>query len=370
MLQRFFSSRVAVSRVVSYKPSKFIPKPFFNKKKVDKPDSYDICIKAKAIARSSGATSALSFALNQLPSSSTSSSIQKSSRPVLINTILTALSREGQSEKFWEVFEAKVVGDKANWSPQLTATVLNQIAKEMEQTRNDGIELLMLKASQVYTEALEIVTIPDHLHIHNAYLKCISRYQNVSYLIWILNQISGNKFRDIDLKMLGVREYMPINEISLKIAKTLTEYLKKPVELDCQSLTSILFTLTRSPEGSIQLAESIWSKFPENSLDKPCHLALLLVYRNDLSRIFNQRKLIRATSWREKKHDRVLQLLQFITDNAGLSSSTDHKLLSIYFEICLNAKLKEKAVAFLEKNPVETLDPRLLELIKKAQRRN
>ena len=374
---------VAVTRILrNGKPSNWKPK-------LDKPDAYDLCIKAKAIARSSGAEPALSFALNQLPSPS-----MKSSRPVLINTVLSALSKEGKDERFWAVVESKVDGNKRNWSPQLAATLLNQISREMEQlillSASKGKEPqpdessssspssssfsskmtdLMQKSTQIYVEALETVHNPEHLHIHNAYLKCISRHQNVPLLMWILNLMTHGKFSDINLNLFGVREYVPVSELSLKVAKTLNN-LRKPVALDAQSLTSILATLSRSQDGSIQLAESIWSKFKSSSpsivSDKLAILSLLLVYRNDLSRILRHRKLIRSLSWRERKHARVLELITAM----GVDLVDDPKLLSIYFEICLNAKLSEKIGQFLAENRVETRDERLLELIRKSKKGN
>lgn len=352
----FFSEsrRVAVTRITSNKPNYYKRKPV-NSLHHQQPDSYDICIKAKAIARSAGASPALSYALNH------SNSLKTASKPVLINTVLSALSREGQSQKFWEVVAAKVEGNRELWSPQLAATLLNQIANEMTDSSNDT-EALMHKATKIYIETLQTITVPEHLHVHNAYLKCISRYQNVPYLMWILNLIAKDQFKEIDLNFHGITPFLPVSDSSLKLAKLLME-LKKPVLLDCQSLTSILFTLSRSTDGgSIQLAESIWSKFPTEALDKPCHLALLLVYRNDLSRIFNHRKLIRAASWRERKHARVLEII----NSAGIDLTSDHKFLSVYFEICWNAKLKEKIREFLEAKPIATSDKRLLEIIRKV----
>lgn len=361
-----FSTKVAITRIIRNKPANKV-KPFnFSHSNIQKqPDSYDICIKAKAIARSAGASTALSYALNH------SNTLKPSSKPVLLNTILTALSREGQNEKFWEVVAGRVDGNKELWSPQLAATILNQIAREMEQvhdssnsnSNSNSIEALMHKSTQVYIEALETINVPEHLHVHNAYLKCISRYQNVPYLMWIINLISKDQFKDIDLEYNGIKPFLPISDLSLKLANLLME-LRMPVALDCQSLTSILFTLSRSPDGSIQLAESIWSKFQGQILDKPAHLSLLLVYRNDLSRIFNHRKLIRASSWRERKHARVLEIIK----SAGVDLSTDHKFLSVYFEICWNGKMKEKIGEYLDSTPVKTRDKRLLEIIKKTNR--
>ena len=350
-----FSSKVAVTRITRNKPT---PTPKTSHSRDNRPDSYDICIKAKAIARSAGAPTALSYALNH------SHSLKPASRPVLVNTVLTALSREGRTDKFWEVVAAKVDGNKALWSPQLAATLLNQIAREMEvAAADDSIDTLMHKSTQVYIEALETINVPEHLHVHNAYLKCISRYQNVPYLMWILNLIAKDRFKDIDLEFHGIKlPYLPVTEESLKLAKLLME-LKTPVDLDCQSLTSILFTLSRSSEGSIQLAETIWSKFQDQSLDKPSHLALLLVYRNDLSRIFTHRKLIRSSSWRQRKLDRVLEIIKA----AGVDLSTDHKFLSVYFEICWNGKMKERISEYLAANPIKTEDKRLLGIMKKAQ---
>lgn len=352
------SGKVAVSRITRNKPF-YKPKQLnSSNSNFNRPDSYDICIKAKAIARSADASTALSYALNQ------SNNLKSTSKPVLINTILTALSREGQVEKFWDVVAAKVDGNKELWSPQLAATLLNQIAREMETTSSssEATETLMHKATQVYIEALETINFPEHLHVHNAYLKCISRYQNVPYLMWILNLIAKDQFKDIELDFNGIKDFLPVSDSSLRLAKLLME-LKKPVALDCQSLTSILFTLSRSPDGSIQLAESIWSKFQNQIIDKPAHLSLLLVYRNDLSRIFTHRKLIRASSWRERKHARVLEIIK----SAGVDLSTDHKFLSVYFEICWNGKMKEKIGEYLEAKPVKTQDKRLLDIIKKAE---
>lgn len=359
MMQKAISStKVSVTRITRNKPfhKPFNPSTPSHHNKPPPPDSYDICIKAKAIARSSGASPALSYALNH------STSLKPTSRPVLINTILTALSREGQKEKFWEVVAARVEGNKDLWSPQLAATLLNQLAREMEKVQvNNDIDYLMHKATNVYIQALQSVNVPEHLHLHNAYLKCISRYQNVPYLLWILNLITKDRFKDIDLNLLGIKPFLPVSDSALKLAQVLMQ-LKKPVALDCQSLTSILFSLCRSQDGSIQLAESIWSKFSGQSLDKPAHLSLLLVYRNDLSRIFTHLKLIRASSWRERKHARVLEIIR----SAGVDLTTDHKFLSVYFEICWNGKMKEKIREYLEATPIKTRDQRLLEIIKKA----
>ena len=410
-MQKYFygtTSRIAVSRVIS-PSSRGVGEGYkakYNNFKSSRPDAYDLCIKAKAIARSSGAEPALLYALNQLPSPALKSAIPSSSssgssKPVLLNTVLTALSREGKSDRFWEVFGAKINGNKTNWSPQLAATLLNQIAKEMEQHLEDAtekngndvananvidenkinvasvvvvkkkstpstekIDELMKKATSIYIEALETVKVPSHLHLHNAFLKCISRSQNVPFLLWIINKMTPGHFGDINLKVLGVQEFMPVTEDALKLVK----FLERPVQLDAQSLTSILATLSRSFDGSITLAETLWSKFltlksPPIILDKHCHLALLLVYRNDLSRILRQRKLIRSCSWRERKHTRVLEIIK----SAGVDLCKDAKFLSIYYEICLNAKLREKVQAHVQQNPQRIQDKRVFDLIKKSQ---
>lgn len=413
------TSRIAVSRVISpssnFKKSRSGGEGYkvkYNNFKSSslapsRPDAYDLCIKAKAIARSSGAEPALLYALNQLPSpalkSASPSSSSGSSKPVLLNTVLTALSREGKGERFWEVFGAKIDGNKTNWSPQLAATLLNQIAKEMEHLEdateknlNDetkanvidenkinvasdvavkrskpsikNIDELMKKATSIYIEALETIKVPNHLHLHNAFLKCISRSQNVPFLLWIINKMTPGHFGDINLKVMGIRDFIPVTEDALKLVKLL-ETLERPVELDAQSLTSILATLARSFDGSITLAETLWSKFqslksPQIILDKHCHLALLLVYRNDLSRILRQRKLIRSCSWRERKHTRVLEIIK----SAGVDLCKDAKFLSIYYEICLNAKLREKVQAHVQQNPQRIQDKRVFDLIKKSQK--
>jgi hypothetical protein len=399
-MKRFYGTAVGVSRIISsngntkgrvsghLKNSNYSNNKNNNnnnkfKSRFYGPDAYDLCIKTKAIARSAGAEQALSFALNKLPSSPMRAA---SSKPVMINTVMTALSREGNKEKFWEVFGAKVDGQKSNWSPQLAATLLNQLAKEMEtlpttpeesgkdepEISND-IEKFMNKATQIYTEALDTVKVPEHVHLHNAYLKCISRSLNVPYLMWIIDLLVPNRFSDIDAGLFGVKKFIPVDELSLRLVKTIGSVMKRPVELDSHSLTSILSTLSRSPEGSIQLAEAIWSKFELDKsiqLDSSCHLALLLVYRNDLSRIFRQRKLIRSTSWRERKLSRVLEIIESVGGTQLLCS--DPKFLSIYFEICFNAKLKERIPLFLQENPNISLanDKRLVDLIKKSQKGN
>ena len=362
-------NKIAVSRIVSNsKPRASYSPP--NNSKFKKPssfnpgtDAYGICIKAKAIAKSSGANQALAFSLNQLGKPSNT---LKSSRAVLINTVLSALSSEGQMEKFWEVVEARIAGIDELWSPQLVATLLNQIAKEMQlHPQEEEREALMQKATQIYIKALIILSVPGHLHLHNAYLKCLSRNQNVPYLIWIMNLLTKNRFKDIDLSLFGAKEYVPISDSALKLVQLIGEF-RKPVDLDAQSLTSILATLSRSPDGSIQLAEAIWSTFRtfNVALDQPCHLALLLVYRNDLSRIFNHRKLIRSLSWRQRKLARVMEIIEA----AGVKLATDPKFLSIYFEICLNARLKEKIREFLQRNPLQNIeDERLLGLIRQSK---
>ena len=269
-------------------------------------------------------------------------------------------------EKFWEVVEARIAGIDELWSPQLVATLLNQIAKEMQlHPQEEEREALMQKATQIYIKALIILSVPGHLHLHNAYLKCLSRNQNVPYLIWIMNLLTKNRFKDIDLSLFGAKEYVPISDSALKLVQLIGEF-RKPVDLDAQSLTSILATLSRSPDGSIQLAEAIWSTFQtfNVALDQPCHLALLLVYRNDLSRIFNHRKLIRSLSWRQRKLARVMEIIEA----AGVKLATDPKFLSIYFEICLNARLKEKIREFLQRNPLQNIeDERLLGLIRQSK---
>ena len=366
MFQRVLFSKIAVSRIVNNSRGKFVKPPRFKAfPSRSDTDAYGICIKAKAIAKSSGASQALSFSLNQLEKASNT---LKSSRPVLINTVLTALSSEGQAEKFWEVVDARVTGNDEIWSPQLVATLLNQIAKELQLQSHDQRHILMQKATQIYIEALQVLKVPGHLHVHNAYLKCLSRNQNVPYLLWILNLLTNNRFNNIDMKLLGIEEYLPASDSSLKIAKLLGEF-KNPVDLDAQSLTSILATLSRSPDGSIQLAEAIWSNFQEFKgqefkPDRPCHFALLLLYRNDLSRIFNHQKLIRSLSWRQRKLSRVLEII----DAAGVDLVKEPKFLSIYFEICLNARLKEKINEFLQRNPIGNVeDERLLEIIKRSK---
>lgn len=359
-------SKIAVSRIVnnsSNSQPKAVNLPKFKTQLRSKPaaDAYGICIKAKAIAKSSGASQALSFSLNQLAKPSNT---LKSSRPVLLNTVLTALSSEEQVEKFWEVVDARVTGNDEFWSPQLVATLLNQIAKELQapQTKEQR-GTLMQKATQIYIKSLEVLKVPGHVHVHNAYLKCLSRNPSVPYLMWILNLMTKNRFSDIDLKFMGIAEYLPVSDSSLKIATLLGE-LREPVDLDAQSLTSILGTLARCPDGSIQLAEAIWSHFQESKLDRPCHLALLLVYRNDLSRIFNHQKLIRSSSWRQRKLSRVMQIIE----GAGVNLAADPKFLSIYFEICLNARLKEKINEFLQRNPIGKIeDVRLLEVIRRSK---
>lgn len=360
MLQKSFFS-VAVSRIARKNLN-------FRRVKVDKPDAYDVCIKAKAIARTAGAEQALSFSLNQ------QGNLIKSSKPVLLNTVLTALSQEGRHEKFWEVVGAKVEGNYEIWSPELIATLLNQICNEMQCCKEGkSVDLLMERATKLYIESLERLKNPSHLHIHNAYLKCLSRHSNLSYLLWLVNEMTrGGLFKGIDFKLYGVKEYLPISESSLKLVKAFSE-LKKPVDLDAQSLTSILSAVSRSREDEvnlIQVAESIWSHFqtitPKIKLDLPCYIKMLLVYRNDLSRIFNSRKLIRSTSWRQRKLDRVLELIK----EAKVDLTKDPKTLSIYFEICLNARLKEKIGEFMAGNPkIRTGgDRRLLELMPSNKR--
>jgi len=375
VIKRFYgNAAVGVTRILrTDNTSNRIKSKGINAKHIG-PDAYDLCIKAKAIARSAGAEQALSYALNKLPSPQMSS---PSSKPVMINTVMSALSREGNTEKFWEVFNAKVDGQNANWSPQLAATLLNQLAKEMEVLPEITVELIeqfMGKATQIYLKALETVRIREHVHLHNAYLKCISRSLDVPYLMWILSLLKPDSFADLDLVLFGVKKFIPLSESALKLAKLLGTEMKRPVNLDSHSLTSILSTLSRSQEGSIQLAEAVWSKFEADKsvqLDKSCHLALLLVYRNDLSRIFRQRKLIRSTSWRERKLSRVMEIIESMGGSDSLRS--DPKLLSIYFEICFNAKLKEKVALFLKENknigPVLE-DKRLVELISKSKKGN
>lgn len=365
-------NKIAVSRIVNNSKAKARggPPRFKPASPAAMTDAYGICIKAKAIAKSSGASQALSFSLNQLDKPA-NGALKSSSRPVLFNTVLAALGSEGQAGKFWEVVEARAVGNDELWSPQLAATLLNQIAKEMQQQQQqeDQRKELMQKATQIYIKALEILRVPEHLHLHNAYLKCLSRNQDVPFLLWILNLLTKNRFKDIDLGVMGVKEYLPVSDSSLKLVSLLGGF-RKPVDLDVQSLTSILGTLSRSPDGSIQLAEGIWAHFQNQKmpLDQACHLALLLVYRNDLSRIFKHRKLIRALSWRHRKLSRVMEII----GGAGVDLAADPKFLSIYFEICMNARLTEKVDEFLQKNPLrsDVKDERLMEVISRSKRGN
>ena len=377
MLQKSFFS-VTVGRIVRPAASSSSFKYNRNRKNIlNKPDAYDICIKAKAIARSAGASQALAYSLNQPPN------LLKSSQPVLLNTVLTAFSAEGRRDQFWEVVGAKIDGkcNYENWSPELVATLLNQISIEMQHEKSNNsvsksasdssnkspskLDSLMQKATDIYIEALERLRDPSHLHIHNAYLKCISRSPSASYLLWIVDKITRGRLQDLDRKYFGIKEYLPVSESSLKLVK-LFEKVKGPVELDSLSVVSILSTLSRSNESGslIQLAETLWSKFQGINLNLNCHVALLLVYRNDLSRIFNTRKLIRSMSWRQRKLDRVLEIIK----ESRVDLSKDPKMLSIFFEICLNAKLKEKIGEFMTQNPtVRTAgDRRLLDLINRA----
>lgn len=357
-----YFSKISVSRIINNSGQERFTRKFKFNQKHSTPssstDSYGICIKAKAIAKSSGASQALSFSLNQLDKPA----LKSSSQPVLVNTVLSALSLEGQKEKFWEVVEARIVGNDEFWSPQLAATILNQISKELQQSPDEK-DTLIQKATQIYIKALQVLKVPEHLHLHNAYLKCLSRNQNVPLLLWVVNLLTKNQF---DFEILGLKKYLPTSDSSLQISKLLGEF-KKPIDLDAQSLTSILGTLSRSPDGSIQLAEAIWTRFENNlkvPLDQTCHLALLLVYRNDLSRIFNLQKLIRSLSWRQRKLSRVREIIA----SAGVELSGNSKFLSIYFEICLNARLKEKIKEFLDENvKVDLKDERLMEIIKRSK---
>lgn len=311
----------------------------FYSKERPRPDAHDICIKAKAIAQSSGALAALPFALTRLSSLTIRS---EKSQPVLLNTILTALSREGKRDEFWTVVDTRLLASSRRmseaaaaslWSPELVATILNQFAL-------DGATFD--KAFAFYKEALQwLPKLPSTTtcvvhHHHNALLKCLSRNASCKTLAALLKHFTAGEIdKDVPFAKFGILVDPILGD----------ESVIPSIKFDCKSVTSILNTVARAPDGSIQLAEALWSHFESKHgiiFDKECYLALLLVYRNDLSRILSKEKLNRSYSWRKRKINRVLQLI----GSSGVELETSVKFLSVYFEICLNAKMREAIVEF------------------------
>lgn len=409
------ASSIVVSRIVTNGGFKQPPRqrPTFVRRARSETDAYDICIKARAIAQRSGATPSLAFGLNQL----SSRKLPTSSRPVLLNTILTALSRERQSDQFWQVFRAKVANHPQAWSPELVATLLNEVAHQLQASdgpkdksadnradnhtdnhtdnhpdsgtdnhtdnssgneisaRTDTDKSTMERALWIYTEALKTLPVAtsttSHIHMHNALLKCISRAPNVSLLLWILERLSLGKVSTASLSIHGIAPFLTVSDAALALCRVLDERIKRPVPFDCHSLSSILATLARAPEGTIALAETLWRIFSETlgvTPDRQCHLALLLVYRNDLSRLLRTRRLVRAQSWRERKLQRVEELVK----TAGVTLHRDSKFLSIYYEICMNANLNERVVEHFDREittqRIRITDERVLECVRRARR--
>ena len=168
-----------------------------------------------------------------------------------------------------------------------------------------------------------------------------------------------NRFSDIDLKFMGIAEYLPTSDSSLKIATLCLENSGEPVDLDAQS--HITLGTARCPDGSIQLSEAIWSHL-QSKLDRPCHLALLLVYRNDLSRIFNHQKLIRSSfDWRQRKLSRVTQIIE----EAGVDLY-DVRSVNLFRNLFRDATPKKKLPNSYGRIDWK-IDEGLLEVIRRSQ---
>ncbi len=318
-------------------------------------DAHDICIKAKAIARSSGALAALPFALDRL--NDRVIRYGPGSQAVLLNTLLSALSREGKTEQFWDVVETRLMRpDSAvrTWTSELTATILNQFALEKTPFQK---ALAFYRQAQAKPQDSNSLT---NSH-QNALLKCLSRDASCKELIQLLNEFTGGEIGKALEQEKVLSHYLdPTSNVQ---NSTISSQIK--AKFDCKSVASILYTVARASDGSIQLAETLWSYFSKSiTFDEECHLALLLVYRNDIARIQFNQKLIRSSSWRKRKLNRVKQLIK----DSGVNLEKSVKFLSVYFEICLNAHLREAISEFCEERGwTRHADERINSCIKRAQ---
>lgn len=318
-------------------------------------DAHGICMKVKAIARSSGALAALPFGLKHLNHPEIRA---KRSQPVLLNTLLSALSRQQLKREFWELVEERLItsSSKNLWSFELAATILNQLALE-----GGSLE----RAFQFYRHArlTDISSKEEPNHLNNALLKCLSRNPDCSRLIGVLDWMSGGELLGkavVDVSKLGIKPEFPVELVDLP----------KPVmKFDCQSVTSVMHTIARASDGTIQLAEALWTWFGSLGveMDAEAYLSLLLVYRNDLQRLLSTQKLHRDESWRKRKLNRVCQLIK----ESGAQLNKDVKFLSVYFEICLNARMAGAVREYCREAGITGHpDERIDACIKRAQIKN
>jgi len=342
------SFSVVVSRITTNAALKRRTKQNYHKEKVAN-DGYSVCIKAKAICASSGPTAAMSFGLKRLRAQNAAS------RAVLLNTLLSGCLKKSDFASFWKLFETRVLNDASNWSPELAATALNAITLETEQQSDLGKRPeLLCKGVKLYAQALEMMTSKNAqlLHFHNSFLKLLSRHSNTSMLLWYLQILAPKIFSESWVsslvKLSGLNPYVPVSTDLLKVEQLFRAHESLQLNsFDCISLTSMLGNIARCSGGTVKIAEAIWGlvKLVERP-DKSCWLALLLVYRNDLSRMLGAKKLIRSTSWRMRYLGKVHEHLA----SADPNWHADVKLVSIYYEICLNARLSEYIVDHVSKH--------------------
>ena len=363
----FSNYSMLVSRITTKKPLKIKAKATAYK---DRPadDGYSVCIKAKAMVASSGPTAAISFGLKRLRAQNAKS------RAVLLNTLLCGCLKAKDFDSFWKLYESRIQNDSSHWSPELGATLLSCIGTQMEQESDPSHKSeLFSKGIYLYAQALEALSSKPAptLHLHNSFLKVLSRQPNVPFLLWLLPALSPAVFSkawaDSLLTQCGLVAFAPNSADLLKMDELLQKCQNlQPTSFDTISLTSMLNTIARCPQGSLKIAESMWREIKlDSALDKSCYVALLLVYRNDAARMLGAQKLVRSESWRLRCLDRVCEYLACADPNWH----ADVKLVSIYYETCLNLRLCEKVVDHAGKHNVERCfdDERLRKCIKKAR---
>lgn len=317
-------------------------------------DAHGICMKAKAIARSSGALAAVPYGLKHLNHPEIRA---KRSQPVLLNTLLSALSRQQLRKEFWELVEGRLISGAANasknlWSFELATTILNQLALE-----GGSLERALL----FYRHALGSLE-GSAGHLNNALLKCLSRNPNCAQLMGVLDWMSGGELsKAVDVSRLGIK---------MEKQELLADMPRPEMKFDCQSVTSVMHTIARASDGTILLAESLWPWFSDGlgvKMDAEAYLSLLLVYRNDLQRLLHTQKLNRDLSWRKRKLNRVRQLIK----ESGVDLDQDTKFLSVYLEICLNARLEGAIREYCGEAGIRGhADERIDACIKRAQIKN
>jgi hypothetical protein len=302
-------------------------------------DSYTVCIKAKAIGASSGSDAVLAYGLKRLGKTNAEG------RSVLINTLVTSLAKEKKFDAVWRLYESKIADQPEVLSPELAASLLSALSAQLEPS-------FLIQGMHIYATALEQAKRSSHSHghinhLHNAFLKLLSRHPDTAMLFWAMGlmapTIVTTDLIQNTLKKAGIEVYIPVSENAMRITQLLQENSQK-LQLkafDRIALTSVMNTLARAPNGTIALAEDLWRIMTAAVVpDAGCCLSLLLVYRNDFSRLMGERSLIRAVPWRLRKIKRVEEIIQM----ANVDLTADPKFLSVFYEICLNARLAEIVV--------------------------